>query len=122
MSQYLERIERSQPPALATPLPWTREARAMARNDRQSVVRARADYNNSKVQMHRIHLSTLLEKAEADQRADLAQYAMHKVVEVDEVANLLCREDRPALELTIRDIQNSFNTAEAARIIRRGFA
>ncbi len=118
--QYLDRVQQAQPAPVPLVMPFTREGREMARNDRQAVVRARADYNQARLQMHRIMLSTMLERAEADQRAQLAEYAMFKVREVDDIANQLCTMNRPALEMTIREIQNAFNCGEVARIIRRG--
>lgn len=128
MSGYLDRVQ-PQPVAQRMDtmggeplmLPWTREARQMARSDRQAVVRARDDFNRARVALHKIHLNTLLERAEADQRAELATYSMHKIREVDDVANLLCTMNRPALELTIREIQSAYNSGEAARVLRRAF-
>jgi hypothetical protein len=104
----------------ATVPPFTKEARQIAQMDRQSLVRARQDYNQAREYLHRAELNKLVEKAEADMREELATYAMYKARQVDEVARHL-EGSREALALTIREIEAAYNAGEVPRIVKRGY-
>jgi hypothetical protein len=104
----------------ATVLPLTKEARQIAQMDRQSVMRARRDFNQARERTHRVELDKMVEKAEADMRAELADYAMYKAREVDDVARHL-EGSREALSMTIREYQAAYNAGEVAQIVKRGY-
>lgn len=120
----LQRASRQMPSAPPMPdsvLPMTRESRAIARNDRQTVMQARRDYNEARLDLHRLHLDGVKEAAEIDQNAHLTTYAMQKAVEVDDVARCLSAGRSPNIEMTLREMQAANNAGEVARIIKRGY-
>jgi hypothetical protein len=120
MAYELEPLGQRRPEMPATVPPYTKEARRIAQMDRQSVVRARQDFNQAREYMHCIELQKAIEKAEADKRAELATYAMCKAREVDDVAGHLAGS-RETLSMTIREMQAAYNTGEVAQIVKRGY-
>jgi hypothetical protein len=120
MAYELEPMNRRRPELGPTVLPFTKEARQIAQIDRQSVVRARQDYNQAREYLHRAELNKVIEKAEADMREELTTHAMFKARAVDEHARHL-EGSREALSLPIREIQAAYNAGEVARIVNRGY-
>ena len=116
--QYLDRVEQPQAP-MPVVMPFTREGREMARNERQAVAQGHRDYQQAKLQAHRIQLSTELEKLEASQRAELIRFVMSKAVEVDSTARALA-QGREGLAFTLGQLMQAYNEAELLRAIRRG--
>lgn len=119
MAYELELTKQRRPELPATLTPFAKEARQMAQLDRQSVVRARQDFNQARESMHQTELRRVLETAETDMREELATYAMYKVRQVDDVARHL-EGGREALAMTIREMQAAYNTGEIAQIVKRG--
>jgi hypothetical protein len=97
----------------------TRQGRALARSDKHAELQAREDYNQARLAMHRTQLSTIVEKAEAQARAELAQDAALHAVGIDALVTQLSA-GKPALELTLRGIQEAHTIGEQQRILRRG--
>lgn len=101
--------------------PFSRAGREMARNDQNTVMAARRQYNNARLQVFNTHLNNVVEKAKNDNRADLAQYAMVKTREVYDVAARLAENASPTLQMTMGELLSAYNAGEAARILRRGY-
>lgn len=102
-----------------TATPFTREGRAVARQDRETELQARQDFNDARLAVHRTHLNTIVEKAQNQARAELAEDVMLHMRAVDDLVTSLSA-GKPALELSLREIQSAFMTGETQRIIRRG--
>jgi hypothetical protein len=106
------------PPVRAT-TPWTAQGRAMARSDKTTELQARQDLNDSRLAVHRAHLEAIVEKARAHARAELTQDAMLHARMIDDLVTALSA-GKPALELTLRELQAAHITGETQRIMRRG--
>ncbi|WP_068182375.1 hypothetical protein [Mycobacterium sp. UM_CSW] len=104
------------PPALP---PFSKEARQVAQMDRQSIVRAREDFNRVREHLHQLELSRLAENAEADMREECTIHAMRNAREVDDAARHF-EGGREGLAMTIREMQAAYNTGEIAHIAMRG--
>lgn len=120
MAYEIEPMKQCMPELPATALPFTKEARQIAQMDRQSIVRARQDFNQAREYLHRIELKKVVEKAEADVREELTTYAMFKAQVVDGHARHL-EGSREGLAMTIREMQAAYNAGEVARIVKRGY-
>jgi hypothetical protein len=97
----------------------TPTGRAMVRSDKHTEIEAREDYNAARLMMHRTQLRTVIEKAEAQSRAELTQDALLHSQAVDTLVTALSA-GKPALELILRGIQEAHSIGEQQRIIRRG--
>ncbi|SIC58789.1 hypothetical protein [Mycobacteroides abscessus] len=102
-----------------TTTPLTRQGRAIARQDRSTELQAREDLNHARLAVHRTHLESIVEKAKNQSRAELAEDVMLHARAVDDLVTSLSA-GKPALELSLREIQAAYMTGETQRIIRRG--
>jgi histone H3/H4 len=109
------------PPLTSTVLPFTREARAIAQNDRQAVMEARQRFNRAQISALQAHLDSLVESVEIEESARLTSHAMQKAVEVDDMARYISAGRSPAVEMTLREMQAAHNAGEVARILKRGY-
>lgn len=105
--------------ARSTAAPLTRQGRAIARQDKSTELQAREDYNRARLAVHRTHLEGIVEKAKNQSRAELAEDVMLHARAVDDLVTSLSA-GKPALELSLREIQAAYMTGETQRIIRRG--
>lgn len=102
-----------------TATPFTRHGRAVARHDRETELQARQDFNDARLAVHRTHLDTIVEKARNQARAELVEDTVLHARAVDDLVTQLSA-GKPALELSLREIQQAWTVAETQRIIRRG--
>lgn len=93
----------------------------MAKDDRETVMRGRRQYNEALLDLHQRQLDDVVEAAEIDSSARLTTHAMQKAVEVDDVATYLAAGRSPALELALREYQAAHNHGEMSRIIKRAY-
>ncbi|RDH76327.1 hypothetical protein DVS77_21470 [Mycolicibacterium moriokaense] len=103
----------------STAFPLSRTGRAISRSDRRAEIQAREDYNDARLAVHRAHLETIVEKARNQSRAELAEDVMLHMRAVDDLVTSLSA-GKPALELSLREIQQAYTLGETQRIIRRG--
>ena len=116
--RQLERLSSQIPSRLPMPeglLPISREARAIVRNDRATEVKARQQYNRARLRMNQNLVDTEYEAMETVNNARLVAIAMHKAVEVDEMAHCMSVGRSPAIEMTLREMQAAFEKGQSPR-------
>lgn len=121
VSTYGGQLPANAMPRAATPTSpvWTRQGRAIARQDNTTELQAREDYNQARLAVHRTHLNTIVEKARNQARAELMEDVLLHASAVDSLITTLS-SGKPGLELNLRDIQSAYQTGEMQRILRRG--
>ena len=97
---------------------WSRQGREMAKMDGRTEMQARSDFNNARLEAHRIQLESVLDKARNDARAGVTQDVMLHVTAVHRLVGQLAGGD-PGLELQLREIQAAYQNGESMRIMRR---
>jgi len=98
--------------------PLSRAARTMSRMDAAVTLEARKDLNNARLAVHRAHLETFIQKAEADSRADVMQHVMFKVTEVHSIAVAMCAGN-DGLAMSLGALEQAYTNGEVIRTIRR---
>ncbi|WP_157929185.1 hypothetical protein [Mycobacteroides abscessus] len=101
--------------------PFTRQGRAVAKLDKSTELQARQDFNDARLAVHRTHLDTIIEKAKNQARAELVEDTLLHARAVDDLATQLSA-GKPALEMTLRELQAAWTTGETQRILRRGMS
>lgn len=123
IQRQIQRVEAEVRPApMPTDvLPFTKEARAIARNDRQATVAARQRFNRAQLDALQSRLDGLVESVEIEESARLTAHAMQKAVEVVDIARHMAGGRSPAVEMILAEMVAAHNAGEVARIIKRGY-
>lgn len=124
MSSEMMPMGNPSPQAMAGSAPlsapvWSKQGREMARVDQRTEIQARHDFNQARLEAHRIQLGKVLETEGNKARAEVTQDVLLHVTAVHKLVGHLHGGD-PGLELQLRAIQAAYNTGEETRVMRRG--